>query len=256
MGPPREVELGAAEFYRRYGRPSRPVVITGVADRWEARRKWTFEWLAATHGHVQVPIGDKYGVVRDRRELSLAEYLARVQVERAGESGYLANLDLARLIPSLAQDFAFPPYPPIGRLTLVNFWIGPQGTLAKLHRDFAYNLLAQLRGSKRVLLFSPARTPALGEHGATWYAAYSGHDPEEPGSDALQLPSPVEPDYDFTLSEGEMLFIPYGWWHRVLSLQPSISVNLWWWTVPMFLARLPHLARDKGKELLRGLMGS
>jgi ribosomal protein L16 Arg81 hydroxylase len=28
------------------------------------------------------------------------------------------------------------------------------------------------------------------------------------------------------LEPGESLFIPIGWWHRVVSLEPSISVSL------------------------------
>ena len=33
---------------------------------------------------------------------------------------------------------------------------------------------------------------------------------------------------DVILEEGEMLYVPVGWWHYVRSLEVSFSVSFWW----------------------------
>ena len=31
-----------------------------------------------------------------------------------------------------------------------------------------------------------------------------------------------------TLSDGETLFIPHGWWHHTRSLDDAVAMNFWW----------------------------
>lgn len=46
-------------------------------------------------------------------------------------------------------------------LSAVNLWIGRAGNVTKLHYDAYQNLLAQVRGQKRVYLFPPSQLSAL-----------------------------------------------------------------------------------------------
>lgn len=241
------------EFRRRHARPSRPVVLTGAMDTWPARR-WTFADLAERHGSRSVPIKVAFYV---QREVTLASYLDLVQGRGpdAGSLAYLSNLDLSHAIPELRGDFAFPPYHWLDRLAYFNFWIGPRGTLSNLHCDFAHNLLAQVLGTKRILLHAPGKTPLLGPEKTTFYSSFSGYDCATSAADRPAVPGDVEPDHELELAPGEMLFIPFGWWHRVRSLAPSISINRWWWTPRMtvtqgagmvaLLARQRFLARGR-----------
>lgn len=36
------------------------------------------------------------------------------------------------------------------------------------------------------------------------------------------------PFWDCVLGEGEVLYIPVGWWHYVRGLSASFSVSFWW----------------------------
>ena len=38
----------------------------------------------------------------------------------------------------------------------------------------------------------------------------------------------IVPYFDCTINEGEMLFIPVGYWHYLRSLSVSFSVSFWW----------------------------
>jgi hypothetical protein len=49
-----------------------------------------------------------------------------------------------------------------------------------------------------------------------------------PAAEARWPGFPTAPFQDVVLGPGRMLYIPPGWWHAVLALQPSFSVSFWW----------------------------
>jgi hypothetical protein len=75
-------------------------------------------------------------------------------------TAYIAQLNLLRL-PPLLRDIYLPLVLPASRLAVANLWIG--GALIKngLHFDLYDNLLFQLRGTKRALLFPPSDAGVL-----------------------------------------------------------------------------------------------
>lgn len=134
----------------------------------------------------------------------------------------------------------------LGRLYSVMLWLGPRGCISPLHYDPLDNCLMQHVGRKRVILYerssASSSTTAAGWH-------YGGHDgrqsntspivpPDDSGgsltSDLTTLlaryplyaeaPTPLE----CVLHPGDLLYIPAGWWHYVLSVDTSASVNVWW----------------------------
>jgi ribosomal protein L16 Arg81 hydroxylase len=78
----------------------------------------------------------------------------------------------------------------------------------------------QLHGRKRFTLVAPAFTPRVYNE----VGVYSEVDPEQPDYRAHPAFRGV-PTTSIVLEPGDTLFLPIGWWHRVESLDVSISLS-------------------------------
>ena len=108
-------------------------------------------------------------------------------------------------------------------------WLSHPSVTAHTHFDRSHNFLLQLEGSKRVLLWSPAQSPLLYPHPGR---GVNGAPPEQTFYHQSQVdfdkPDPLTfPDFpraaatEAILREGDVLYIPPFWWHRIESLPPS-----------------------------------
>ena len=121
--------------------------------------------------------------------------------------------------------------PPTGEpLTSTLLWVAMTGQTTPLHFDLAETMLAQAHGVKRVLLFPPAATPLL--------RPFPVHHPHDRQS---RLPDPLRPHRALAgfpgsdvaglggaLGAGDVLYMPYGWWHHVWSEGPTVSLSYRW----------------------------
>lgn len=252
------------DFYRTHGGREQPVLLSDGMRGWKALERWSFDWFEATHGHVVVPVNTgRYerdtpardsAFAREPARRTLAEYLDALTGRGGRPSGYVSGLNLLEYIPSLAGDIAFPRYDSSPRLTRTALWLSAAGTVTQLHFDRTHNLFGQVVGRKRFQLYAPRHSPRLfpvpieGNANVSVSELELEHTPEE----RRRLAAQVAPDFDFELAPGELLFLPYGWWHRVTSVTDSISVNLWWWTKPMVLSRGPDLLKTSLALAARG----
>ncbi|KAF9195753.1 Lysine-specific demethylase 8 [Haplosporangium sp. Z 11] len=172
--------------------------------------------------------------------------------ESGPQIGYLAQHDLFDQIPRLRRDIDIPDYcmvepqeekgyhPPDDML--LNAWFGPCGTVSPMHTDPYHNLLAQVVGKKYVRLYAPKETQNLYCYGsgpekesmgdqqdgkeATMLNNTSQVDVEHP--DLERYPRFAEAQYvEAILEPGELLYIPFQWWHYIRSLSTSFSVSFW-----------------------------
>lgn len=127
-----------------------------------------------------------------------------------------------------------------GKLYQTMIWMGPRHTVSPLHFDPLDNILMQVVGWKRILLFPPdsQTEPVDKGEGESWhYAGTNGNqyntsavDIENPNHDsfpnyAARAPVPFE----CILGPGDGLFIPKRWWHHVRSFDLiNVSANVWW----------------------------
>jgi hypothetical protein len=247
-------------FQKRYFAPQTPVVIHGAIDSWPARH-WTHETFRVRFGHVpvRIEVWDSDEATRDARDqaekltyqhATMAEYIDLI--ERHGESKryYLAQFPIFDAIPELRRDVR-----PLGyyiealrRLyTPELLWLGPAGTVTPVHFDRSQNFLVQLYGRKRVTLFAPAHTERL--YAGDGVRNFSPVDVEAP--DLARYPRFAQArGLQALLGPGDVLFIPRGWWHHVRSLDPAISLNLWWLSVPEAMRTLPTVL---ARRLIRPL---
>lgn len=230
---PRVPKLSREAFLDGYYALNRPVVMTGAMDDWPALTRWTPQDLKRRFGERVVSVqanrdrDPNYELNSDklRTEMAFGEFVDIA--ERAGETNnyYITANNSGtnkEALKELWEDvILFPEYlrgdDPDNRGF---FWFGPKGTVTPLHHDLTNNFMAQVRGSKRVRLVSPAELPNLYNH----RHCYSGVDLENVDHDAFPMFRNVTVS-EVVLGPGDLLFLPVGWWHHVRSLDVSITMT-------------------------------
>jgi hypothetical protein len=255
-GPiPQGRSLSAEAFRRDHHSPrgGRPVHFPGLlADRDVVARWKDDDFLKARAGAEPIDVyvskdgafpggkgpwdTDKHRLVR----MPFAEALERMQgdprhapIMAPGEKYYVYNSSVRHYAPLFAGlDVKDPMYVPdeirdTGRVTRA-LWISEKGNLTPPHHDFSDNFLAQIRGRKRVFLWSPVDSPLLyinplgGAHDRM-----SAVDVKSP--DLRAHPRFAEAQaIECVLEPGDVVFIPAGWIHCIVTLDFSISANYWW----------------------------
>ena len=124
--------------------------------------------------------------------------LTRPSSKQRSFSAYLAQMNLLAL-PRLLRQICLPTALPAATLQMANVWVGGELMKNGLHYDNYDNLLHQIRGRKRALIFPPKDTPHL-YYGA---ASIHRHEFDLPGGVSNQttfekvppspLPSPPPP---------------------------------------------------------------
>lgn len=78
-----------------------------------------------------------------------------------------------------------------------------------------------------MILYHPDQTPNLYPYDTRLLSNTARVDPMKPDFEAWPNFKKANGS-TCVLAPGEMLFIPPGWWHHVVSLSPSFSVSFWW----------------------------
>lgn len=232
-----------ADFRARFERPQRPVVITGALSGWTAAERWTPEHLARVHGDHLVEVraspidepqlyrGDPLRSFR-RQRIALSDCLARIFDPASRERIYLQYCDLEIDLPRLRGDVVQPPYCPRWLLSNPALWVCGGGTVNPLHYDFNNALMAGVVGEKRYVLFPPDDSAKISSRSGRLLWRTTLLDLTEPNYAEFPGLSETTP-YECTLRPGELLFIPYRWWHFMETSVFSISVS-WWWEPSVF----------------------
>ncbi|CAH0365605.1 unnamed protein product [Pelagomonas calceolata] len=210
----------------------RAVATWPAVTRWRSPRYWVAE-LGARIVPVEVGIAHRDSDLAQQRLVPFGEYVDAVLLPLArGEAAtrtvaYLAQHPLLEQCPQLARDAA--PWPrfvqdaialgPRAQRSLepiVSAWVAPRGATTPLHFDRHPNYLCHVVGRKLVYLWPPD-TPTIPRNAP----------PAENTSplDAASLVDACELRAD--LRPGDVLFIPEGWWHYVVTPVTSVSVSIW-----------------------------
>lgn len=228
---PRVDRIEPRRFFEEFYAANRPVVLTGLVDRWAALAKWNLDYLDQVVGDAVVELqgerdtaGD-YELAKDRhkRGATMRDVTAGIRAVEASNDFYLTayndtsnKLALAKLWDDLG---------PVSILRDSGgrdgfFWLGPKGTLTPFHHDLTNNLLVQVMGRKRVLMV-PSWEVGRMRNGTHCFSA------REPGDWAGGLGGgdDLPPRLECTIGPGDALFLPIGWWHHVEALDVSISMS-------------------------------
>ncbi|XP_011151408.1 lysine-specific demethylase 8 [Harpegnathos saltator] len=233
-------EPSMESFYKEVFMPKCPAVLKGCMKHWKALTLWKNpDYLNKIAGSRMVPIeiGSRYTEEDWTQHLvSFSEFLQKHIIMSDSQVGYLAQHQLFEQIPELKEDFGVPEYcsfsdnqdndqdmePPD-----INAWFGPSGTVSPLHYDPKNNLLSQVFGYKRIILYHPDETNNLYPYTTKLLNNTAQTDPINP--DYNKWPNfRKAKGFMCYLKPGEMLYIPPKWWHHVTALSPSFSISFWW----------------------------
>ena len=262
----------AREFYEHYVRPNRPVVITGATSDWKAIGNWSPEYFRSRYPDARViftswdnsSTNDPTAYYRDRKRhaITIGEFVGAMD-SKPGSQDYISQFPIFSALPQLRDDIEpldsymnIPQtYPASLQKKLrkpATLWLGPAGIITPVHFDSAHNLLVQIHGRKKLILVPPQQSnylyyPAL-ELG---HINYSPVDVESPDYERFPLFKNATP-LEVTLTPGEILFIPVRWWHYARAIDPTISLNFWWFSADS-LRRMwhPYLIYKKSRLLAR-----
>ena len=253
-----------AEFQDAFLKRQRPCVIRGGMKEWAAVERWSDDaYLREKVGNHVVSVTKTVG--KDRLfvdeessvvEMTVAEFLDIRHDDDADTKYFLMQRSLKENLAPLVDDMRTPEYVDESRLLLVNFWYCPGTNKTPLHCDWAANIVCQVTGSKRFVLFPPGAEVYPHPHKAN----FSQVDLEAPDLERFPRFDPslrLEVD----LQPGEMLHVPGLWYHQVYS-QANIAVNWWWWPRGAALARtfltkqfLTYAARHGRDKLTQRVFG-
>ncbi|QSJ20131.1 cupin-like domain-containing protein [Nostoc sp. UHCC 0702] len=244
------------EFKRATHSYSQPVIITGKIAEWKAFFLWSIDYLNTVVGDKEiiasVSQNKVFGYDQGESSYPNIKMLFReftdwiVQGKKGDQSYYLQQHTIDIFFPELYPDIETPDYIPKKLLAQSNLWIGTGDNITPLHWDAAQNLLCQVRGRKRVLLFEPKQTPFLYPASVHSKTPHISHLNSIDKPDFEKFPKFQKAKYtECLLEQGEMLFIPTYWWHQVYSLdQLNIAANFWWY------GNFQHYLAPQGRRFL------
>lgn len=249
--------LTPAIFAERYRNKSTPVVITGLLN---GERDWDLDYLCEKFGNQEL-IFRNPGREREKQErsnwasigsgvtlqnLSFTEYANRLRNHEAHKN----DINLGKC-PLKSTPFAdTPSLQRIGEhlgltkpISDLNLYVAPGGHRSGLHYDSVDGTLMQLHGAKEIVLFPPSQTYNLYpfavythlRHGLKLRCWFSQVSLEKPNLQAFpKFKEAHQQRYEVTLTRGEVLYIPEGWWHDVTALGDEMvcAVNRFWRIYP------------------------
>ncbi len=208
-------------------RSPEPVLLRGRASTWPALSRWSFDYLKTISGDRMVRLvqGNREQGQTRFTQMPMAEYIELIaQRKHSDQKLYLKEFDLFHEFPFLLKDCVyedfFPWYVRPGKFA----WIGQQGAETGLHYDIFDNFLIQVVGVKKLLLFSPSAIPRFYQSDKFDYGARDSlFNANHPDYERFPLLKEVRP-LVLEFCPGDVLYIPKGWWHQVISIDATISI--------------------------------
>ncbi|XP_040418006.1 tRNA wybutosine-synthesizing protein 5 [Cygnus olor] len=241
--------VGRQRFLQDVYPQRKPVVLKGM-ELGSCTTKWTVDYLSQAEGSKEVKIHVSAVPQMDflsknfvYRTLPFNEFVQRAAevkhkeyflsedekyyLRSVGEDARKDVADIRKQFPVLADDVQIPEYFDKEQFFSSVFRISSAGLQLWTHYDVMDNLLIQVTGRKRVVLYSPQDVPYLYLSGTKSEVL----DVDNP--DFKKYPLFVKAKrYECYLEAGDVLFIPAMWFHNVISEEFGVAVNVFWKHLP------------------------
>ncbi|WP_081267601.1 cupin-like domain-containing protein [Variovorax paradoxus] len=242
-----------------------PLHIKGYGSQWNASKLWGADYFRQRFGEssIQTKRFERGGNIILERE-RLGDYLDGLdRFERERSSGrrpdqcerpaYWHDVPIFQIFPELLKDVQsfdpelLPGYYRKNWHQYVQFFMGPSGSVTKLHFDTlrTHNLTLQIQGRKVWTLLPPASHEKCGRTRWRWFDV----DPEQPDLHRF-------PDYEglkpitVIVEPGDLLYVPPGTLHHVRSLDACISFNIDFHTPHSVLSSFRFAHKGMPREVL------
>ena len=210
----------------------KPFIFSNNLQNWPALKLWTPMFFKQNYGDLEFNVNPNlpsetapylFNAKPHHKLMKLSEL---IDLMSKNNSCYLAQEDM-QAFKDLKEHYNFTELVPShiqGKNILTNIWIG-SNTRSGLHFDNVDNFLAQIYGTKNVILISPNDISFVYPIPSNFHK--SPINPFEP--DIKAFPNFKKAKiFEGVLNPGDVLFIPRGWYHYIYSPQQSISLNCWY----------------------------
>ena len=227
----RRTKLAPEVLLNEFVLPERPVILTEAAKEWRAVGKWTPEFFKQNYGSITHEISG--------RTYTLADQADRMRTSSAlAPAPYPFNLEVEDHFPELMADLAPPlvfgkidrAMHPLMPRALIHgtpvhevFFGGCGSSFPFVHYDALelHTQITQIYGEKEFVFFQPSDGQYLYPR-ADNPKFSQVTDVYAPDLERFPLFKQAKPIH-CTLSAGETIFFPRGWWHTARMTGPSIT---------------------------------
>jgi Cupin-like domain len=224
--------ISRESFLDTFENANRPVVIEGALRSWPAFSLWTSSYIREKCGSNMVYVRTyPNGSHRECRYqyIAMDKLLASAEGSDKESYVYLARSEISGTIPQIANDLRIPEFVPAREVELNTIWIG-RSTFTRLHFHVGVEAASCLiRGQKRFWLWPPSSSEQLRPHSfmRSNFNFSRLHDDDGLGPEGLDgLPGATS----VLLREGQILYIPVGWWHAVTGSEDMSVLNVLFWS--------------------------
>ncbi|MGB8699545.1 MAG: cupin-like domain-containing protein [Thermosynechococcaceae cyanobacterium] len=210
-------DIKVDEFRELFVKQGKPVILSGLTEDWNNKNLFNLDYFTEKCGDAHVLINPNDTKLTEQSDIrTIINRIKQSDLENPVylqewwfQEDYEAFLDDIGYIEHFDDDW--------GKKVLgfVNhtLWIGSRGAKTPIHADTAhFNLSSiQLFGKKEWFLFARDACLHMNKNGRPDYDRF--------------LIDPTTQAMSGTLEQGEILFMPYRWWHRTEILEHSASLN-------------------------------
>lgn len=202
-----------------------PCKIINSINAWPAVELWRPPWIRLMEmipfmAKIRVAVSNESfsGVTQHYVDMTFFEFL-----NRATEGNYtcymaqcplLSDSSLAEEIPlsSLLEDIRLHSLLPTSEIE-AHLWLNLKPVLSEYHYDSYQNFLCVINGCKTVELIPPSKLVD---------AVYLDNEAYN------HMRNNTKSRFCVSLSKGDVLYIPEGWWHKVKSSTNTVAVSITW----------------------------
>ncbi|WP_027065809.1 cupin-like domain-containing protein [Maribacter sp. Hel_I_7] len=227
---PRVSHITKEDFIENYFKPQKPVVIERAIEDWPAFRKWNLSYMKDVAGDITVPLYDnrpvqhKDGFNEPHATMKMADYVDLLKAEPTKYRIFLWNI--LKEVPKLQKDYTFPDFGLRLLKGLPMLFFGGKDSYTFMHYDIDLANIFHFHfdGEKEVVLFPQSETKHLYKvpHSLITHESIDFSNPDYKEWPALKNAS----GYKSTLSHGEVLYMPEGYWHYMKYNTPGFSMSL------------------------------